>query len=119
MPYTQEFILGNSWLGQSRRIPAWVHEQAAAPDSLAMFCPVCGEVWARFPVLINATGKYVPFHVLTRNCWKHASEFLLNVPGSAWLSWDREFTNAFPREMLERELLLHLDHFHPEEKETL
>lgn len=119
MPYTQQFIVDNLWLGTAQRASVWVHEQRAAPDSIAMFCPVCGEVWARFPVEATATGKQQPFHILTINCKKHPSDFSLAVPGSAWLSWDREFTNTFPPMMLERELLLHLDHFHPEEKETL
>ena len=100
----QHFIIGGQYFPAADRTLAITHAQAHTPYSYAFCCPKCGEVWARAGVEGNSQWSF-----LQRACSKHSEG--LQVPGSVWLSWDRDFTNAFPLELLLRELHLHINYF--------
>ena len=97
----QHFFIGGRSLGLCQRYPLTAAGQR--PISYACFCPVCAEVWAR-AVIFNE--KFFVFHI---PCKKHAYDGI-SVPGSLWPVGDADFLNALPREVLVRELLLHLDY---------
>lgn len=112
MRYTQHFIVEGKHLGETPR-PAVKYGAmcVGAPQAYAFFCPLCGEVWARCPV-VDFQGVVQPFQATTKECRKHPDFLNLwttRIPGSIFLSFDKEFTAALPEEALKRELLLHLD----------
>ena len=104
MIYTQHFFVGNEYLGSSDRLPVFVHEQQQRPQSVAYFCPECGDVWAR------AVIEGVDYSPWSMSCSKHP-RFRSLVAGSLWMDWDKDYTKAFPRAVLERELQMHLAHY--------
>ena len=108
-PFTQQFIINGQFFGTTDRYWQRCHESVMPPQSLAFFCPVCADVWARCPVTSNNTGAVSDFQVYKLHCRKHPPRHQQQVAGSLFLSWDNELSNAFPPEMLRRELLLHLD----------
>jgi len=71
-----DYFIGNEYYGRSM-VP---NQQPYAADSIAMFCPCCGEVWGRIVV----EGR--PYwRVVTRACRKHTPTSALDwgaVPGS-------------------------------------
>jgi hypothetical protein len=100
---TQHFIIEGKHLGTAERTPRFVHAEVHNPVGYAFFCPCCGDVWARCPV------EDQPWTVWTKPCRKHSTS-ALDIPGSLWLSWDKEFSLALPQEVLRWELERHLDH---------
>jgi hypothetical protein len=108
MSITQHFIVEGKYLGAVQRNLERVHNTAAIPQSYAFFCPECGDVWARCPVTFGT--KQQSFLVWRISCRKHDSSHYLNVPGSLHMAWDKPFSEAFPEEVLWRELAVHLDH---------
>jgi hypothetical protein len=106
MSILQHFIIDGKYFGQSERQLERVHETYQVPWSLAFFCPDCGEVWARCPVTVDDVQQ--KFRVLQSPCKKHQALHWLPA-GSLTLSYDEDFSNAFPFEVLQRELLLYLD----------
>jgi len=77
------------------------HGQLYPPSGYAWFCPQCGEVWARAAV----EGR--PFTVWTRRCIA-CPGLRYEFAGSIILDWEREFNEALPRAVKEREMALHL-----------
>lgn len=108
-PFIQRFIVEGRYLGEGRRTFDKRGMVPSAPVSYAFFCPVCAEVWARCPVSLPDSEKYQPFQVLTANCRKCRTNNVFKVPGELTCSWDHEFVEAFPQEVLQRELMLLLD----------
>jgi hypothetical protein len=96
MIFTQQFIVRNKHLGSALRNFVRCHETWAAPSSYAYFCPVCAELWARCPVVDNQSGKLIPFQVLSVECEQHHRPTSLTIPGTLHLTWDKDFTKAFP-----------------------
>lgn len=107
MPITQHFIIRGKYLGNAQRQMTSRHSPAQVPTSYAFFCPVCAEVWARCPVEV-VEGAPEHFMVWTKACSKHFVH-RMEVPGSIYLDWDKDFTESFPEGVLREELLLHLD----------
>lgn len=103
----QHFTVGNSWYGTSERQMTFVHAQSQVPSSYAFCCTVCGEVWARCGV----EHPQAQWMFLNRGCPVHARQ--LEVPGSVWVSWDSDYNNSLPAELLRRELELHLSLWEP------
>lgn len=104
---TQHFIIEGKYLGSTERGARYVHGQKQTPTSYAFFCPVCAALWATCPLELTE-GKPEHFMVWTVPCRKHYHHAFV-VPGSIHLSWDNEFTESFPRELLKWELERHLD----------
>ena len=106
MQYQQHFLIEGKHYGTALRGSVTVHAELQPPDSLAYFCPVCAEVWARCPV---ETGRgTIPFHVLTMPCRHHPTHGLA-VPGSLWINWDGAYTDHFPENVVRWELERHLE----------
>lgn len=97
--------VAGKWYAFQDRGMVIIHAQAQAPYSYAFCCPRCGEIWARYGV--EHTDSQWSF--LRRECERHA--YGLTVPGSVWISYEPEFTSAFPPELLARELELHINFF--------
>lgn len=67
------------------------------------FCPLCGEVWAK------ATVHGAVYNVWAAKCDRHPDrEIYWEWAGSIWRDWERDFEDAMPRRVLERELELHM-----------
>jgi hypothetical protein len=109
MPITQHFIIEGKYLGSSEREMIYVHAQKQIPYSYAFFCPVCAALWATCPVEM-ISGKPEHFQVLTRACHRHYHH-AMEVPGSIFVGWDKDFNNAIPLEALRWELKQHLELF--------
>lgn len=70
-------------------------------SSEALFCPACGEVWARMPV-----EPFQPYVVTSRICEKHGNP-TVGIGGTIWKGWgDRP--DKLPKKVLYRELELNI-----------
>ena len=113
MPIIQHFIVEGRVLGCAERQALFVHAQLQLPTSYAFFCPVCSEVWARCPVVVEGKGDPEPFMVWTLPCRKHPTHQLA-VPGSLMLSWEPGFVGVFPDEVVKWEFDRHLEFYERE-----
>lgn len=105
---TQHFIIEGKYLGQATREKHFVHASLVDPCSLLFYCEACGEVYAKCPVEGAAPGPWLAYRKLCRRC---DSVFAAQVPGSILLSWDSDFTAAFPVPVLWWEFERHADWF--------
>jgi hypothetical protein len=111
MPFRQLFFIEGKLLGETQRAKVFVHSDLTEPTSDLYFCGLCGDVYARLPCL-RADGSSTPwqsYRCLCRKCGESKQRFISEWPGSIWRSWDREFLEALPPEVLAWELLRHLD----------
>lgn len=76
---------------------AWRHQNQL------FFCPQCGKDWAR--AYCGYLGE--PWVARGAPC-PSCSPTLASPPGSLWVAWDAEYKFSLPRELLERELTLHM-----------
>ena len=109
--YKQLFEIEGELLGETERTREI--RTAAAPFSMAYFCPKCARIWARCPV------EKEPWMVTTVTCKACGKLSLISIPGSIWRALDDEFNEALPRAVLLRELSLHLewyDKYFPKEE---
>lgn len=116
MTFRQLFFIEGRLLGDCPRAFVLVHAEIQQPASALFFCRKCGEVFARCPIL-HPGGKsthWQSFAKLCRKCSGDSTE----VPGSLWLSWDKEFLGALPMPVLQWELERHLDFYASHEKES-
>ena len=111
MPFRQLFFVEGQLLGSALRAPVLVHTELVPPASGLWFCQHCGEVYAKAPVVDESTGHPTPWQSYRGLCRKCAalSPFASEIPGSIWLSWDRDFLAALPPDVLTWEFLRHLD----------
>lgn len=109
--YTQHYIVGGKYLGQSPRSKVHVHEELQPPYSFAYFCPQCGDVWARCPVVKDSTQETQRYMVHALACEKHQQDRFLQPAGAMMLSWDEVYNAAMPLEVLRRELLIWLQDY--------
>ena len=108
MPLIADFWVEGEYLGFAPRTLTFVHAEAQEPHSLCYVCPQCGDAWARCRM---AGGKMTNWWMtITANCRKHAGHSLI-VPGSLWLSWDKELTDSFPDGVLKWEFDRHIDYY--------
>jgi len=105
MPYLRHFWLGNTYLGSAEDHLRFVHAEVQQPQPYAMFCPTCGELWARMPV----DGSSREWRIIGGYCERHPGTSRFVVPGSLILNWEPELYEILPEAVLRRELLLHLD----------
>lgn len=104
MPFVRHFLLGAENLGSAEDSLRFIHGEAQQPQPYAMFCPGCGEVWARMPV----SGSNREWHVVNRHCEAHPGPSRYIVHGSLISNWEPELTAIFPDEVIKREFELHL-----------
>ena len=106
----QLFIIEGRILGQAPRRKEFVHGELQPPVSALFFCRVCGEVYARCPVIQEGVPMpWQSYRRICRKCGKTHKPFLDEVPGAIHLSFDQPFTDAFPVPVLQWELERHLD----------
>jgi hypothetical protein len=112
----QFFFHRGQLLGDAVRQVSWVGGTPTPPVGTALFCPLCSEVWFLAPIEGEAT------RVECRPCERHdagarlgksslGAVSRLEPVGSVWRSWDSEWNEALPREVLKRELLLTINHY--------
>ena len=107
----QLFFLDGKLLGEAPRTLLNIHGEAQEPTSDLYFCQRCGVIYANLPVL-HPNGRntsYQSHRGLCHRCTGGHIGFHL-TPGSLWREWDTPFLQALPLAVLQRELLLHLDH---------
>ena len=100
---TAQYYVRGKHMGQSSREMDLVHGRLRPPDSLAYFCPTCGEVWA----MVVVAGQQ--FRVWSMPCAKHPPPYRVVVAGSMMLDWDRVYNDALPHDVLRREVLIHAE----------
>lgn len=77
------------------------------PDSLAFFCPACGDVWARLPVELP-DDSFTPFFILTAACRNHSTSYW-QCPGSLRTGTSETLQQTFPLPVLQWETQRHID----------
>lgn len=115
MKYTQFFFVEDRLLAQAPREGFFSQGQLWEPSSDLYMCPVCGEVHARLPVSRpdGSTTHWMAWARVCRRC-VGKSQWESEPGGSLWRSWDREFLEALPPEILLREFQLHYTHIYKE-----
>lgn len=68
--------------------------------NICFFCPTCGELWAR---AMNDSSVFTTF---TAPCELHPQTDI-RIPGSLLLPWSWKPLDGLPKEVLEREFILH------------
>ena len=91
-------------LGIAEDHTRFVHAEAQQPAPYAMFCPTCGEIWARMPVDGSTRG----WRIIGGHCEQHPGPSRYVVHGSLILNWEPELTAILPDEVIRREFELHL-----------
>lgn len=105
--YRQAFTIHGQPYGGGLREEVFVRGELQTPWSTAFFCPHCGEIWAK------ATIPGARFRVYTHPCEKHPSQtpvWVNEVPGSVFLTHDRDYEDSLPEEVWRRELDLAFEH---------
>ena len=95
-PFRTEFFIGNEYLGCG--FQARDDRLQAIPRSIAYFCPLCGEIWAR--AVVQGSDRWSVSHSDCTRCGRWS---LISVPGSLWHSWDPNLTQSFSEPVLRRE----------------
>lgn len=110
--YTRHFFLRGRLVCTDQIGRIRVRETLTPPHGEAFFCPLCSEVWG----LAIVEGQ--PTAVHTSICDRHshsASDYgdwnfghlsPWEVPGSFWLTYDAQWSDNLPLEILAREFLL-------------
>lgn len=106
-PYTQSFFIGGRYLGETKRKVQFYHEEKGPPLSVCWVCRICGEVYAKAPV-VDLLGKESEYNVVRRLCPRHPTQNMWEVAGSLWMSWDQEFLDALPVPVLQYEMERHI-----------
>lgn len=105
----QHFFIEGQYFGKALRGPYTDTSGVTYwPGSNAWFCPLCGDVWAR------ACVEGATFTTITAVCRKHPATsngpYDRRFPGTLWKPYLGRLLEAFPEEVLQRELSLHLDY---------
>jgi hypothetical protein len=107
--FTRHFYVNNqygieTWLDYAEEHLRFVHGEAQHPQPYAMFCPTCGEIWARMPV----DGSNREWRIIGGYCEQHPGASRYVVHGSLMLAWEPELTEILPDEVIRREFELHM-----------
>ena len=106
------YFLGTRLLGSSPANPRWDDDRDLFFEHQALFCPMCGEVWAR--ILIDGANGW---RVAVRHCakeYRKPGNWDSDSSGSFIASWRRTFSEL-PPEVLEYEAKLRLERFDNEQ----
>lgn len=104
MAFFRHFYVNGEYLGSSEDPSRIVHATLTQPIPYVMFCPVCGEIWARMPV-VNSMADW---RIIGGYCEKHQPPTRFMVPGSLILNWEPELTKILPDAVIRREFELHI-----------
>jgi hypothetical protein len=104
MTYFRHFFIDGQYYGSGEDKIRFVHAEAQEPMPYAMFCPTCGEIWARMPV----ENSQREWRIIGGYCEKHPGVSPYVVHGSLILAWEPDLYDCMPPEMLKREFELHL-----------
>lgn len=104
MQFFRHFYIGATYLGSSEDHIRFIHGEAQQPVPYVMFCPACGEVWARMPV-VNSMANW---RIIGGYCELHGKSARYVVPGSLMLNWEPELTKILPDAVIRREFDLHV-----------
>jgi len=117
MRFTRHYLVNGKLLGSVQCDKVVVHDQMAEPTSYAYFCPVCANIWARAPVVNNATGETIRFQVWSICCEHHQDRVVgkSEIPGQLFLRWDKPYNDLFPREVLQYETNQAIKHLFKDE----
>jgi len=88
-----------------------LHDAHLPETSSLYYCQACGEVYCTIILAELPSGKSRPFIAYAMTCEKCPAADCLRLPGSIWRGWDWRFIHSLPREILQRELWIHLNHF--------
>lgn len=107
----QHFFLGPQYAGSSSRKPFLARglDYLTDPPSLIFFCQVCGEVYAKAPV-VRGDRKTTPWRVISHCCHRCSPTFFTsNPPGSLYPAegCDPDLSSAFPVAVLKWEFDRH------------
>lgn len=101
------YFLGTRLLGDSIRNPMW-DDAEEADYNLALFCPICGDIWGRV-----IKHPQIDWHSTVRHCarhFDHQRNWGGDHAGSFIASWRRTFAEL-PPEVLQYEVQLRLDRY--------
>ena len=109
MSFVRHFYLKDQYgveslLGSGTEHMRFVHAEAQQPQPYAMFCPTCGEMWARMPV----DGSNREWRIIGGYCEQHPGPSRYVVHGSLMLQWEPELTAILPDEVIRREFEVHM-----------
>lgn len=102
MQYVQTFFIQGRYYGKAYRPPIIRHATLMAPPSALYVCPECGDAFARCPVY------YAEGHSATTRWQTHMAHCNKHGGGSLWRSWDKDFLDALPPDVLRYEFNLAL-----------
>lgn len=111
--FTQHYLIAGQHLGSAPRKAERKGTLVCAPSSLTYFCQHCGVTYAMMPV-VSVAGKVSPWHShrgTCRNCEPRWPDSVLDVPGSIWQGWDKDFTEALPLPVLQYEFERQLENW--------
>ena len=109
MKFIRHFNVTNQYgietcLGAAEDHLRFIHAEAQEPQPYAMFCPTCGEIWAKMPV----DGSNREWRIIGGYCEQHPGPSRYTVHGSLMLAWEPELTEILPDEVIRREFELHM-----------
>ena len=79
--------------------------------SYALFCPHCGEIWARF-AMQDSRGNHQSFEAIRVACIKHPDPW--NIPGSLLANHLERLLESLPPAAVRREFEVHLNYIEKE-----
>lgn len=107
--YIRHFFVKGNWLGTVELYDVQVHEELHPPGSEAYFCPTCGDVWARFPVIDKMTNKTIKYLARAVHCEKDGGT------GELYAPWNPDFTSSLPNDAVRYEFNQLIKHYKEEE----
>lgn len=122
--FTQYFIINGRPMGQAPRDYLYLGgKKWGRPLSELFVCKHCGDTYAQCPVVSTqgAFEVHSEYAVHCGCCEKCNKEFLDDIPGSLMNSsarWMEEFYAAFPEQVLQREIKLHIKYLEKYYEET-
>ena len=100
------FFIKEDFLGEAAFDPGSHPATGYRRFGAALFCPDCGDIWARV-VLLNSKGEQAPFLSEQVACHLHPDQW--NVPGSILANRLEGLLPILPAAVLTREFLIHLN----------
>lgn len=103
----RHFYIWGNYYGSAPERQRFVHGILQDPQHYAMFCPECGEIWARMPVDGVHTSNW--WRIIGGNCERHPGPSRFVVAGSLMMEWEKELQEILPDGVIRREFELHME----------
>lgn len=108
--FTQYFFINETLVDSTERKEIFLHGSITHPYSELIYCDTCGEVYAKCPVVSKVSGKEFPWVASRLRCSKcPPDQSHWQWSGSILLSWDKDFMEALPLKIWQREAKIHTD----------